>query len=90
MKLFCLLRLLYRFACTALCCGCAGEVKYLWPIQQAVSDLDTQKKRAKSIRESLGWSVIGCELIECYDDSVNSGLNLSKQFRLFGAKVDPD
>jgi hypothetical protein len=46
----------------------AGDVKYVWPLQQPVSDLDTQKSRVKKIRSDLGWSLVGCELIECYDE----------------------
>ncbi|PNW70316.1 hypothetical protein CHLRE_17g714900v5 [Chlamydomonas reinhardtii] len=45
----------------------AGSVKYIWPIQQPVSDLGAQKTRMGELREALGWRVIGCELIECYD-----------------------
>mmetsp|Transcript_22223 Transcript_22223/g.56955 ORF Transcript_22223/g.56955 Transcript_22223/m.56955 type:complete len:228 (+) Transcript_22223:131-814(+) len=45
----------------------AGTVKYIWPIQQPVTDLDTQTKRIKAIRNELGYRLVGCELIECYD-----------------------
>jgi len=45
----------------------AGSVKYVWPIQQPVSDLDTQKKRLTRIREELGYRLVGCDLIECYE-----------------------
>eukprot|EP00193_Tetraselmis_chui_P001649 CAMPEP_0177763070 /NCGR_PEP_ID=MMETSP0491_2-20121128/6675_1 /TAXON_ID=63592 /ORGANISM="Tetraselmis chuii, Strain PLY429" /LENGTH=200 /DNA_ID=CAMNT_0019279153 /DNA_START=195 /DNA_END=797 /DNA_ORIENTATION=- len=45
----------------------AGTVKYIWPLQQPLSDLDTQKKRMKRVREELGYRLVGCELIECYD-----------------------
>lgn len=44
----------------------AGSVKYVWPIQQPISDFGAQKTRMAAIREQLGWQVIGCELIECY------------------------
>ena len=66
-------------------------MRYLWPIQQPVTDLDTQKKRMRAIRSDLGWSLIGCELLECYDEPESEGFNvqnLRKQFRLFGAKAD--
>ena len=43
-----------------------GSVKYLWPIQQPVSDLDTQRKRLTAIREELGYRLVGCDLIECF------------------------
>lgn len=46
----------------------AGDVKYIWPLTQPVTDLDTQKKRMQQIRQTLGWPLIGCELIECYSD----------------------
>eukprot|EP01025_Chloroclados_australasicus_P055811 TRINITY_DN6851_c0_g2_i1.p3 TRINITY_DN6851_c0_g2~~TRINITY_DN6851_c0_g2_i1.p3 ORF type:complete len:224 (-),score=26.98 TRINITY_DN6851_c0_g2_i1:712-1383(-) len=45
----------------------AGSVKYVWPIQQAVSDFGTQKKRLDMIRNDLGWRIVGCELLECYE-----------------------
>jgi len=44
----------------------AGNVRYLYPFQQVISDFGAQKDRMARIRESLGWSIIGCELIECY------------------------
>ena len=45
----------------------AGSVRYIWPLQQPISDLDTQRKRLKAIRRELGARQVGCELIECYD-----------------------
>lgn len=45
----------------------AGSVKYLWPIQTPITDFDSQRKRLDQIRRQLGWQVIGCELLECYD-----------------------
>ncbi|GLI64889.1 hypothetical protein VaNZ11_008280 [Volvox africanus] len=45
----------------------AGSVKYIWPIQQPLSDFGAQKARLQELREKLGWQVIGCELIECYE-----------------------
>lgn len=44
----------------------AGSVKYVWPIQQPLGDFDAQRKRLKLVRDELGWQVIGCELLECY------------------------
>ncbi|KAL6759147.1 hypothetical protein V8C86DRAFT_1378208 [Haematococcus lacustris] len=44
----------------------AGSVRYLWPIQQPLTDFDAQRKRMAVLRKALGWSVIGCELKECY------------------------
>lgn len=51
----------------------AGDVKYIWPLQQPVSDLDTQKKRMKTLRQQLQWPLVGCELIECYEEDFFSG-----------------
>ncbi|BDA41940.1 probable thylakoid lumenal 17.9 kDa protein, chloroplastic [Coccomyxa sp. Obi] len=45
----------------------AGSVKYIWPLQTAVSDLGTQRKRVESIRKALGWRLVGCDLLECYE-----------------------
>lgn len=36
------------------------------PPQQPISDLGTQRKRLVQIREEVGWQVIGCELLECF------------------------
>eukprot|EP01026_Neomeris_dumetosa_P057597 TRINITY_DN5307_c0_g1_i11.p3 TRINITY_DN5307_c0_g1~~TRINITY_DN5307_c0_g1_i11.p3 ORF type:complete len:252 (-),score=19.65 TRINITY_DN5307_c0_g1_i11:133-795(-) len=44
----------------------AGSVKYVWPIQQPISDFGVQKKRLDQIRTDLGWKIVGCELLECY------------------------
>ncbi len=44
----------------------AGSVKYVWPIQQPISDFGMQKQRAVQLREQLGWKLVGCELLECY------------------------
>ena len=46
--------------------GIAGGVKYIWPVTQPISDGDLQRKRMRGIREGLGWQLVGCELIECY------------------------
>ena len=45
----------------------AGSVRYIWPLQQPISDLDTQRKRLKAIRQELGAQQVGCGLIECYE-----------------------
>lgn len=44
----------------------AGSVKYIWPLQTAVSDCGAQRRRLDAIRKELGWRVIGCNYIECY------------------------
>lgn len=46
----------------------SGGVKYIWPIQQPLSDFGAQRKRLQQLRTQLGWRLIGCELIECYAD----------------------
>jgi hypothetical protein len=62
----------------------AGDVRYMWPLTQPISDLDTQKKRMQQLRKDIGWSLIGCELVECYDegDAASGGNWLSRQFKL--------
>lgn len=45
----------------------ATQVKYLWPLQAAIGDGDAQRKRLVRIRESLGWPVIGCNYLECFN-----------------------
>ncbi|KAG2493789.1 hypothetical protein HYH03_008009 [Edaphochlamys debaryana] len=45
----------------------AGSVKYIWPIQQPITDGGAQKTRLSALREKLGWRVIGCEYIECFE-----------------------
>ena len=44
-----------------------SEIRYIYPIQQPVSDFGAQEKRLKRIRDELGWRLVGCELIECYE-----------------------
>ncbi len=44
----------------------AGGVKYIYPIQQPISDFGEQRKRMQRIRDELGWRLSGCELVECY------------------------
>jgi hypothetical protein len=56
-----------------------GDVKYIWPLQQPVSDLDTQRKRMQRIRQKLQWPLVGCELIECYNEDLWSGFQLPLQ-----------
>jgi hypothetical protein len=51
----------------------AGGVRYIYPLQQPVSDLDTQKKRMKAVRQMLQWPLVGCELIECFEEDLFSG-----------------
>lgn len=46
----------------------ATQVKYIWPIQQAVTDFGSQRQRLKQVRQRLGWRLIGCDLIECYGE----------------------
>ena len=46
----------------------AGGVKYIYPIQQPLSDFGEQLSRMKKVRSELeGWKLTGCELIECYE-----------------------
>mmetsp|Transcript_313 Transcript_313/g.582 ORF Transcript_313/g.582 Transcript_313/m.582 type:complete len:231 (+) Transcript_313:72-764(+) len=45
----------------------AGSVKYIYPIQQPLSDFGEQKKRMQQVRNELGWKLSGCELIECFE-----------------------
>ena len=40
----------------------AAQVKYIWPIQQAVTDFGAQRKRLKLVRQQLGWRLLGCDL----------------------------
>ena len=43
-----------------------GSVKYIWPLQTALSDFGAQRKRLDAIRSELGWPIIGCKYVECY------------------------
>jgi hypothetical protein len=46
----------------------AGGVKYIYPIQQPLSDFGEQLSRMKKVKAELtGWKLTGCELIECYE-----------------------
>lgn len=46
-----------------------SSTKYIWPIQQPVSDLDAQRKRMAMLRETLGWKLLvgSCSVLECYE-----------------------
>jgi hypothetical protein len=46
----------------------AGGVKYIGWITQPVTDGGAQRKRVKAVRQQLDWSIIGCDLIECYEE----------------------
>ncbi|PRW56608.1 Thylakoid lumenal kDa [Chlorella sorokiniana] len=46
----------------------AAQVKYIWPIQQAVTDFGAQRQRLKEVRRRLGWRLLGCDLLECYEE----------------------
>ncbi|KAI7839251.1 hypothetical protein COHA_006949 [Chlorella ohadii] len=46
----------------------AAQVKYVWPIQQAVTDFGSQRQRLKEVRRRLGWRLLGCDLLECYEE----------------------
>lgn len=47
-----------------------SSTKYIWPIQQPITDLDAQRKRMASLRENLGWKVLvgNCSVLECYQN----------------------
>lgn len=46
-----------------------SSTKYIWPIQQPVSDLDAQRKRMAMLKEQLGWKLLvgSCSVLECYE-----------------------
>lgn len=46
-----------------------SSTKYIWPIQQPVSDLGAQRKRMAMLRETLGWKLLvgSCSVLECYE-----------------------
>ncbi len=46
----------------------AATVKYVPLISQPVFDFDAQRKRMKALRQKLRWNVIGCDLLECFDE----------------------
>jgi len=43
-----------------------GNAKYLFPLQTPISDFNAQQKRLAAVRAELGWRLVGCELLECY------------------------
>lgn len=49
-------------------CSMAAEVRWVWPIQQAVTDFGAQRQRLKEVRQRLGWRILGCDLIECFEE----------------------
>ena len=49
-------------------CSQAGSVRYVWPISTPVSDLGAQRARLKQVREAGGFALVGCDLLECYDE----------------------
>lgn len=55
------------------CRSMATIAKYIYPIQQPLSDFGAQKQRLERLRQELGWPLIGCELIECYQYSLDTG-----------------
>ncbi|EFN54012.1 hypothetical protein CHLNCDRAFT_136040 [Chlorella variabilis] len=46
----------------------AAQVKYVWPIQQAITDFGAQRQRLKEVRSRLGWRILGCDLLECFEE----------------------
>lgn len=46
-----------------------SRTTYIWPIQQPISDLDAQRKRMASLRETLQWKILvgSCSVLECYE-----------------------
>jgi hypothetical protein len=48
----------------------AGTVKYVWPITQPVSDMGSQKNRMTTLRQRLGWRIMGgdCDVMECFKE----------------------
>lgn len=44
----------------------AVNVKYIWPLQAPLADGGAQRKRLNAVRQQLGWQVIGCDYIECF------------------------
>ena len=47
-------------------CVVAANVKYIWPLQAPLADGGAQRKRLNAVRQQLGWQVIGCDYIECF------------------------
>lgn len=46
----------------------AAQVKYIWPITQPITDFGSQRNRLKAVRQALGWRLLGCDLLECYEE----------------------
>ena len=46
----------------------AARVRYIWPVSQAIMDGGAQRRRVKALRDRLGWRVLGCDLLECYEE----------------------
>lgn len=46
--------------------SCAGGVKFIYPFMTPLGDGDLQRQRLRAVRERLGWPLVGCELVECY------------------------
>ncbi|KAL3132490.1 hypothetical protein ABBQ32_009038 [Trebouxia sp. C0010 RCD-2024] len=44
----------------------AVNVKYIWPLQAPLADGGAQRKRLNAVRQQLGWQIIGCDYIECF------------------------
>lgn len=44
----------------------AVNVKYIWPLQAPLADGGAQRKRLNAVRQKLGWQIIGCDYIECF------------------------
>lgn len=64
----CCLKLL-TFACLSKCLQrvcIAANVKYIWPLQAPLSDAGAQRKRLDAVRKLLGWTIIGCDYLECF------------------------
>ena len=50
----------------------AGSVRYAGWITQPISDFGKQRDRMRNLRARLGWSLIGCELLECYEAEMST------------------
>lgn len=46
----------------------AAQVRYIWPIQQPITDFGVQRDRLKALRQQLGWRLLGCDLLECFEE----------------------
>jgi len=47
--------------------SCAGTAQFIYPFLTPVSDGGLQKQRLARVRQVLGWRLVGCELVECYE-----------------------